>query len=408
MIRFDAKSKLIVISTSCLLLFVCFFVSFYDVYFITNKDVPQFHRSLKVYFNSEAATISPQDSPDTPPIQDKRGNNVDYSFGFRNYTSLITEGKAGGGGEVRSVDFLEEESSGSKPKKRNAIAILTNNLGHECLNVLRNIQWAFQDLNQADIILFHSDYPRKDFRYELSKNIMPHRKIQYVNVDQIFNSFPPNFNPYSSEPNTFKYMESDRHKWAYQHMIRFWFRDIFRLPILDDVEYLMRLDLDSRLLGKWPDIFRICRDRNLVYYGNDIIYDSDWILKGTALLKPTTVKYMEKKNITPKYPELWNQSFIENDLSVRGFFNNFEVSQVSFFRQPEIQDWVDYIDQSLGIFHYRWGDALLRSLTLALFAEKGQVNERYENDHGKLPYCHPWPYECRKYENIDTDGTYDT
>jgi hypothetical protein len=49
-------------------------------------------------------------------------------------------------------------------------------------------------------------------------------------------------------------------------------------------------------------------------------------------------------------------------------------------------------DVTCGFDRYRWGDAVLRHMTLAFFAEAREV---LEVDYSfKLPYCHPWPWLC--------------
>ena len=43
-----------------------------------------------------------------------------------------------------------------------------------------------------------------------------------------------------------------------------------------------------------------------------------------------------------------------------------------------------------GIFKYRWGDAVLRYLVLAIFAEDDQIINRNSTN---IMYCHPCTHE---------------
>jgi hypothetical protein len=61
---------------------------------------------------------------------------------------------------------------------------------------------------------------------------------------------------------------------------RFWFKTVFELPILDEVKYLMRLDLDSRLTGPWKDVFGTMDKQKAMYWANKVIYDSEWVTPG--------------------------------------------------------------------------------------------------------------------------------
>lgn len=69
------------------------------------------------------------------------------------------------------------------------------------------------------------------------------------------------------------------------------------------------------------------------------------------------------------------------------FYNNFEVAHVPFFFRPEVRHWTAAVMDSGGIYKYRWGDAVLRYLTLALFAEPNQI--MHARKDVELPYCHP-------------------
>jgi hypothetical protein len=92
---------------------------------------------------------------------------------------------------------------------------------------------------------------------------------------------------------------------------------------------------------------------------------------------------VKQNNITPKQPEMLRDAFGNN--TVQNYYNNFEITKVKFFQRKDVCHWVEFIDSTYGIFKYRWGDAVLRYLTLALFAERQEVLYR---DNYNLSYCH--------------------
>ena len=63
-------------------------------------------------------------------------------------------------------------------------------------------------------------------------------------------------------------------------MIRFWFKTVFELPCLDNVRFLIRLDLDSRLTELWVNVFDRMEEKKAVYWANMVIYDSEWTTPG--------------------------------------------------------------------------------------------------------------------------------
>ena len=54
-----------------------------------------------------------------------------------------------------------------------------------------------------------------------------------------------------------------------------------------------------------------------------------------------------------------------------------------FFTKPEIINLSNQVVNSLGIYYHRWGDAPLRYMTLAMFANRSQVLKR------SFDYQHP-------------------
>ena len=86
---------------------------------------------------------------------------------------------------------------------------------------------------------------------------------------------------------------------------------------------------------------------------------------------------------------LWAGAFPVDDHgypSVRTFYNNFEITDMDFFLRPEVLKFTKHVCDSLGIYKYRWGDAPLRYLTLALFARPEKILNRMRDY--KFVYCH--------------------
>lgn len=107
-------------------------------------------------------------------------------------------------------------------------------------------------------------------------------------------------------------------------------------------------------------------------------------LPGIELLEVSAKRYVKENHIKPKNPGKWDNAF--PDSTVFTYSTNFEVAKTEFFHRPEVRNWTDYILGEGGIYKYRWGDAPLRFLTLALFAEDREVLHR---QHHGIHYCHP-------------------
>ncbi len=204
----------------------------------------------------------------------------------------------------------------------------------------------------------------------------------FLNIGILFNLFPIGFDPCATKTS----YRRIRGKWNYLLMIRFWFKILFELPQLEKYEYIMRLDDDSKMTDKWINVFDEMRQKNALYFANNVDVDLEEQLPGTMKLKQVTVDYVKQNNIKPKQLQTLRDAF--GNKTVRNYFNNFEVIKMEFFRRQEIRRWIESIDSTNGIFYYRWGDAILRYLTFALFAEQHEVLHRLDYN---LSYCHKCP-----------------
>lgn len=264
----------------------------------------------------------------------------------------------------------------SAKESRGAIAILTNGNYTQLALSLSSLDVHLHDHHKNHIIIFHTGYPLAN---EISLVLRStKRHVLFHNVDREFISYPTGFNPYSSEPTW-----SKRGKWNYHNMIRFWFKFLFELPEIQQYDYIMRIDDDSKLLGSWFDVFTMMRRTKAVYFANDQSIDSEDGLPGTMELKEICFAYEKKINIPLDNLRRLNDAFLDN--GIKTYYNNFEIMKIEFFHKTHVREWIQMIDATHGIYKYRWGDAILRYLTLALFARSDQILHR---ENYTLPYCH--------------------
>jgi Glycolipid 2-alpha-mannosyltransferase len=95
-------------------------------------------------------------------------------------------------------------------------------------------------------------------------------------------------------------------------------------------------------------------------------------------------EFVRLYGITPRHKSMWQDAFPSGTVNI--FNNNFEIGSVAFFRRPEVRQWVEYVLEQGGIFRYRWGDAPLRLLTIAIFARENEIVTRKQLG---IQYCHP-------------------
>lgn len=72
------------------------------------------------------------------------------------------------------------------------------------------------------------------------------------------------------------------------------------------------------------------------------------------------------------------------------FYNNFEVVRVSLMTQPIVQKFCKAMtdEEPYGVFKWRWGDAIIRYLAIAIFVDESKIMNSKNNKvvgykHGK-------------------------
>ncbi|CAF1387228.1 unnamed protein product [Adineta steineri] len=168
-------------------------------------------------------------------------------------------------------------------------------------------------------------------------------------------------------------------------MCRFWFKLILDIPLINKYDYVMRLDSDSKVMGVWFNVFELMKNKTAVNFANVEQADTEAILPGLMKLKTFTLDYQKKYGIIPKNPIRLTRAFdIPNHIRLHN--TNFDIFKVEFFKSQPVTHWTNAVDESFGIFRYRWGDHVLRYLTTAMFATPNEVLVRTDFN---LSYCHP-------------------
>ena len=122
-----------------------------------------------------------------------------------------------------------------------------------------------------------------------------------------------------------------------------------------------------------------------LYFANNREVDFDYILPGIRLIRNLTIDFIKKHNIIVQNPDMFVDVF-NKTFEMPNYWNNIEVVDLSFMQRKNVRDFIKAVDESKGIFLYRWGDAPLRYVTLALFTNASQVLHRTKLGLG---YCHP-------------------
>ena len=278
-----------------------------------------------------------------------------------------------------AVEYILTTMKGIESRAHSRAAIVSLITGSEAdvenlCTALTNLQHlpdvTNANLPLADVVIFHEPNDLSIVSMAKLSNCTD-RATQYAEVD--FTSFPQGFDPEKEESRWQK-----RSKWGYSQMIRFFISGLWQHPVIGGYDSVMRLDADSC----WSEISRINPEQPIYPYLPDgVVYqrnrggkDGGYVCEG---LYDFTSKYISTSGIAVANPELWQKfekTWIEEGECL-GFSNNFEITNVQFMQQSATREWHEAVTERppFGVYRHRWGDALVRYLTLALFAPPSRI-----------------------------------
>jgi alpha 1,2-mannosyltransferase len=200
------------------------------------------------------------------------------------------------------------------------------------------------------------------------------QKIEFAVPDFLHNVHIPELWPEHPQPGEFTFGI------GYRHMIRFYSSLIY--PILKDLGYswYMRLDDDSFIHSPIGyDVFDFMERRGHLYGYRVTAQDTVDCTRGFA---ETVNSWLRAENIRPTF---WHESFLNHRLhrpwNRLGYYNNFHATNVDWWLQPHIHEFLQYLDRIGGGYKYRWNDLIVQSAAVQIFMTKPQVHHFADFDY---------------------------
>jgi len=223
----------------------------------------------------------------------------------------------------------------------------------------------------APVLIFNEG----DLTKDCIRNIVAStdRPIGFPKVN--FNSFPPGFNPIIEKG---PFPVKGRDPWGYVQMIRFWTTMVWKHPAVQHFDTVMRIDSDS--------CFKEVNDYlpNFMYDG--LYYHSQYVgvepNAGVAYIDGLfdfVTNFMETKKQPDKARNhlLWHytESVWNNMKTLPLFRTNFELAKRSFMQRGDVARFNEALteEEPFGVLRKRWGDAVLRFITMAIFENNDRV-----------------------------------
>lgn len=197
------------------------------------------------------------------------------------------------------------------------------------------------------------------------------RPIAFPRVD--FKKFPDGFNEVVEEA---PFPVPGRDPWGYVQMIRFWTTMVWRHPAVKHFDTVMRIDSDS--------CFKEVNDYLPNFKTDDLYYHSQYVgVEPKGQFIDGMFDFVTNWMDTTKQPSqarnylLWHYgvSVWKNDNTLPLFRTNFELAKVEFMQRGDVARFNEALTEKepFGVLRKRWGDAVLRFLTMAIFVDNDKI-----------------------------------
>ena len=149
-------------------------------------------------------------------------------------------------------------------------------------------------------------------------------------------------------------------------MCRFWAHGVFQQSTMKQLDYYWRMDTDLFLKKTIAfDPFVYMENNRISYLYGAISDEAESVIVG---LWDTVLEYTHLHNYSNT--SLRRYTDAKGNYNLRMFYNNFEVSRIDIWRSARYAQFFEYLDRTGGLLLRRWGDAPIRTLSLAaLFPE---------------------------------------
>ncbi|CCF58469.1 hypothetical protein KAFR_0E03170 [Kazachstania africana CBS 2517] len=203
---------------------------------------------------------------------------------------------------------------------------------------------------------------------------------------------------------------------SYHNMCRFYSRKFYHHPLLKDYKYTWRIEPDVNFYCNIDyDIFKFMELNDKVYGFVLNLYDSPQSVRSlwtyTMEFLRENPNYINKNGAFEWLKEnlQQNKNFeITSGYSTCHFWTNFEINDLDFLRSEAYEKYMDFLESKQGFYYERWGDAPVRSLALALFADKSKIHWFRDIGYHHQPYtnCPKCPPDSKKCDGRCVPGKF--
>lgn len=306
------------------------------------------------------------------------------------------------------VDGLVRPGDKLAGKAKACVLCLVRNEDED--DIIRSIQELEEQFNgdfKYPYVFLNDGEFSENFKDAISKALPRDRKIEFGNIDPALWNMPSNIDEKEFEQQMEK-LSGIQHadQLSYHNMCRFYSRSFYHHPLLKKYKYAWRVEPNVHFYCKINyDIFQFMQMNDKIYGYVLNLYDSpesietlwiktlDFLKKNPHYLNENCAHEWIRDNV--QKPENYE---LTKGYSTCHFWTNFEISDMDWLRGPIYEKYMDFLDSEKGFYYERWGDAPVRSLALALFADKHRIHWFRDVAYSHFPYtnCPTCPEDSNK------------
>ncbi len=214
--------------------------------------------------------------------------------------------------------------------------IRRNNLIHKNFNIRYNYP----------LLIFHQGNINESQQKYIIDKSEGGKNIKFINISEVW--ILPGTGGEDGLPKTSK-------NFGFNKMCRFYSYEIYKY--LEGYDYAMRLDDDSFIETEIKyDIFEDMHKNG---------YDYGYIRRKKDI-HTATIRTLEP----------WCKKYFKKDIKpTQNFYNNFHISRVNFWNNPQIKEFFNAVEKTGNIRKYRWGDSSIQAACVKYWSSREKIKE---------------------------------
>ncbi|CCH59298.1 hypothetical protein TBLA_0B04620 [Henningerozyma blattae CBS 6284] len=310
--------------------------------------------------------------------------------------------------KVDNLVYKDDDLAGQA--KATILSLVRNEDQKEIISAIRQMEDHFNKNFNYPYTFLNDDEFTEEFKEAIKEVVPTDRILQFGRIESEIWDRPSSIDDEKYQQCIEKLDQEEVQyvkKESYHNMCRFYSKNFYKHPLLQDYKYTWRLEPGINFYCDINyDVFQFMELNNKIYGFVLNLYDSPESIRS---LWTTTMEFInsnpEYLNSNGAFEWLKDNGQKPNNFNITGgystchFWTNFEITNLEFLRSEPYEKFMDFLDEKGGFYYERWGDAPVRSIALALFADKRRIHWFRDIGYNHAPYtncpkCPPDSNRC--------------